>query len=78
MLWNFVETSHILCSFNQKIPEKVKGVLDAIRTAGHQLVSEGKVATSTLESVAMDICSTEELVVTANTYWDRELGIKSE
>ncbi len=62
----------------KKYPERVKGVLDAIRAAGHQLASEGRVATDTLEAVARDICSTEELVATANAYWDRELGVTYE
>ncbi len=62
----------------RKYPERVKGVLDAIRASGHQLASEGSVATETLDSVALDICSTEELITMANAYWDRELGLKSE
>jgi len=62
----------------KKYPEKIKGVLDAVRSAGHQLVLESKVATDTLKSISIDICSVEELIRTANSYWDRELSQKPE
>ncbi|MBI5572341.1 MAG: flavodoxin family protein [Desulfomonile tiedjei] len=57
-----------------RYPEKVKAVLDAARSAGQELVLKGSVTPGVLEAVAADICSTEELVATANAYWDRELG----
>lgn len=57
----------------KKYPDKVKGVLDSVRAAGYQLVTHGKVSDDTLNSAATDICSTEELIRTANSYWDREL-----
>ncbi|MBI4965827.1 MAG: flavodoxin family protein [Desulfomonile tiedjei] len=57
----------------RKYPDRVKKVMDAVRAAGEELVQFGKVSESTLDGVAADICSTEELVDTANAYWDREL-----
>jgi len=57
----------------KKYPESVKEVVDAIRTAGEEVVQFGKVSESTLKAVAADICSTEELVAITNAYWDREL-----
>ncbi|MCX5874047.1 MAG: flavodoxin family protein [Deltaproteobacteria bacterium] len=62
----------------KKYPDRIKGVLKAVRSAGYQLVTNGKVSDDTLESAAMDICSTEELIRTANSYWDRELRQTSE
>ncbi len=62
----------------RKYPEKIKGVLDAVRSAGKQLITEGRVATETLNVIASDICPTVELVSMANSYWDRELAKNSE
>ena len=56
-----------------KFPEKVKGVLDSARIAGQELVRDGRVSPEVREAVAAEICSTEELMETANAYWDREL-----
>ncbi|MGC8658457.1 MAG: flavodoxin family protein [Desulfomonilaceae bacterium] len=58
----------------RKYPEKIKEVLDAVRSAGHQLITEGRVGAETLNVIASDICSPEELVSMANSYWDRELA----
>jgi hypothetical protein len=57
----------------RKYPDRVKAVMDAVRGAGEQLVEFGKVSGSTLAAVAADICTTEELIASANAYWDREL-----
>jgi putative NADPH-quinone reductase len=57
----------------RKYPERVRGVMDAVRAAGEEVVQFGKVSETTLKAVAADICSTEELVAMANAYWDREL-----
>ena len=56
-----------------KYPEKVRAVIDAVRRAGEELVLHGKPSQETLEAAAADICSQEELMKTANSYWDREL-----
>lgn len=58
----------------KKYPDRVKNVMDAIRIAGSELVRNGGVSEETLTSVSGDICSTEELMKTANSYWDRELA----
>jgi len=57
----------------KKYPERVKDVVDAVRTAGEEVVQFGRVSEATLKAAAADICSTEELVAMANSYWDREL-----
>ena len=57
----------------KKYPEKVRNVLDSVRSAGRQLATEDRVSRETLSSVASDICTSEELILTANAYWDREL-----
>ncbi len=57
----------------RKYPERVKEVMDAIRSAGEELGREGRISKATLDAVASDICTTKELVDTANAYWDREL-----
>lgn len=62
----------------RKYPDKIREVLDAVRSAGRQLVSQGKVDMETLAAISTDICSAEELVRTANSYWDRELSLQSE
>jgi hypothetical protein len=46
--------------------------MDAVRTSGEELVRTGSVSQSTLQAVVADICTTEELIATANAYWDRE------
>lgn len=58
----------------RKYPDKVREVLDAVRSAGEELVKFGRVSAETLEAAARDICTPEELMRTANAYWDRELG----
>ncbi len=58
----------------KKYPERVRGVLDAVRMAGEELVRFGNATAPTLKAVAEDICTPEELMATANSYWDRELG----
>jgi hypothetical protein len=58
----------------RKYPERVRQVLDFARMAGEELVKLGSVTASTLQAVAEDICTPEELMATANAYWDRELG----
>jgi hypothetical protein len=57
----------------RKYPEKIKAVMDAIRTAGSEVITQGKIAESTSEAIAAEICSPDELVAMANAYWDREL-----
>jgi hypothetical protein len=42
------------------------------------LVTEDRVSRETLSSVASDICTSEELIQTANAYWDRELKMMEE
>jgi hypothetical protein len=56
----------------RKYPDCVKHVMDAVRTSGEELVRTGSVSQSTLQAVVADICTTEELIATANAYWDRE------
>ena len=58
----------------RKYPERVRQVLDFARMAGEELVKLGSVTATTLQAVAEDICTPEELMTTANAYWDRELG----
>jgi hypothetical protein len=58
----------------KKYPEKIHSVLDAMRSAGSELALRGKISHETFLAAAEDICSTEELVETANSYWDRELS----
>lgn len=60
--------------FTRKYPERVRGVLDAVRSAGEELARNGVISEKTLAAVAADICSTRELIDTANAYWDRELS----
>jgi len=57
----------------RKYPERVREVLDAVRTAGEEVAQFGKVSETTLKAAAADICSTEELVAMTNAYWDRQL-----
>jgi len=57
----------------RKYPEGVQAVLNAVRRAGVELARDGAVARPTFEAAAAEICSTRELVDTANAYWDREL-----
>ncbi len=58
----------------RKYPERVRRVLDGARRAGEELGRTGKMSKETLDAVAADICSTEELMATANAYWDGEFG----
>jgi len=58
----------------RKYPERVKLVMDAVRAAGEELVTTGTVSEPIRQAVAADVCSMEELIETANAYWDRELG----
>jgi putative NADPH-quinone reductase len=58
----------------KKYPDRVRGVLDAVRMAGEELVTLGSATASTLQAVAADICTPEELMASANAYWDRELS----
>jgi hypothetical protein len=57
----------------KKYPDRVRHIMDAFRKAGEELVKTGGVSSSTLEDAAGDICTPEELLATANAYWDREL-----
>jgi len=57
----------------KKYPDKIRGVMDAVRTAGQELVRYGKISQGTADAVAADICTPGELMATANAYWDREL-----
>jgi hypothetical protein len=58
----------------KKYPDRVKSVLDAVRSAGGELVRNGRVSEETSRAVAADICSPDELMTVANAYWDREIG----
>jgi multimeric flavodoxin WrbA len=62
----------------KKYPERVKQVLDAIRSAGEELARTGTISPATLEAAAADICTTEELLTTANAYWDREISLSED
>lgn len=57
----------------KKYPDRVRDLMDALRTAGEELVRAGEVSETTLKAVARDICTPEELMSIANAYWDREL-----
>ncbi|MBM4327883.1 MAG: flavodoxin family protein [Deltaproteobacteria bacterium] len=61
------------CLLTKKYPERVKGVMDAVRTAGEEFARKGKVSRGVFEAAAADICAVEELREIANAYWDREL-----
>lgn len=58
----------------KKYPEKIRGVLDAMRNAGSELALRGRISHETFLAAAEEICATEELVETANAFWDRELS----
>lgn len=58
----------------KKYPDRVKNVLDAVRSAGGELVRNGRVSEETSRAVSADICSPDELMTMANAYWDREIG----
>ncbi len=62
----------------KKYPDKVKAVLDAVRSVGFELLTNGIVSDKTSKDASRDICSSEELIRTANAYWDRELAQSSE
>jgi putative NADPH-quinone reductase len=57
----------------RKYPERIRHVLDAVRKAGKELVLTGAVSEQTFQAAATDICAPQELMETANAYWDREL-----
>lgn len=57
----------------RKYPEKVRAVIDAVRQAGEELVLNGRPSKETLDAASADICPPDELMKTANAYWDREL-----
>jgi hypothetical protein len=57
----------------KKYPDRIRDVMDAVRAAGTELVLQGRISPKTLETAAADICSDQELMATANAYWDREL-----
>jgi multimeric flavodoxin WrbA len=58
----------------RKYPDRVGRVIDAIREAGAEFAKSGRMSADTLNTVAEDICSQQELMETANAYWDRELS----
>jgi hypothetical protein len=58
----------------RKYPDRIKGILDAVRGAGEELVRNGRINEETLKAVAQDVCSRKELMQTANAFWDRELN----
>lgn len=58
----------------KKYPEKIRGVMDAIRAAGLELLRDGRVSPITSRAVAAEICSRGELMATANAYWDRQIA----
>lgn len=60
--------------FTGKYPDRVSRVIDAIREAGAEYAKFGRMSDDRLKIVAEDICSPEELMTTANAYWDRELS----
>ncbi|MEW6533094.1 MAG: flavodoxin family protein [Thermodesulfobacteriota bacterium] len=66
------------CLMTKKYPERVKGVMDAIRATGEEFARNGKVSRETFEAAAADICTVEELREIANAYWDRELDRHSD
>jgi len=61
----------------KKYPDRIKKVLDAIRTAGSELVTNGKVSDEILKAISADICTSDELMASANAYWDRQIGSPS-
>ena len=65
------------CLMKKQYPDKVRGVMEAVRAAGRELAEKGRVSTSALENAAADICTAEELVANANAYWDQELNKRS-
>ena len=62
----------------KKYPDKTREVMEAIRWAGEELVRDGRVSSATFDRVSADICSRQELMATANSYWDRELEKSSD
>ena len=43
----------------RKYPDRIRGVMDAVRAAGREIAVDGKVSAETLSRVAEDICSAE-------------------
>jgi putative NADPH-quinone reductase len=62
----------------KKYPDRVREVIDAARIAGEELVKSGAVREDILKAAAADICSTEELMKSANAFWDRELATRGD
>jgi hypothetical protein len=60
----------------KKYPDRIRDVLSACRNAGSELISQGSVSPDTLARAHADICSEDELMATANAYWDRELAME--
>ena len=58
----------------KKFPERLRGVLEAARRIGKDLVETNQLDQETLDMAAQDICPEDELIKTANSYWDRELS----
>lgn len=58
----------------KKYPDRLREVVDAARRIGKDLAQKNLIDQETLDLVAQDICSEEELVQMANAYWDRELS----
>lgn len=56
----------------RKYPDTIDAIMRGVRQAGEELVLTGRVSQNTLDAVAVEICSPEELMKTANAYWDRE------
>ncbi|MFH1115282.1 MAG: flavodoxin family protein [Pseudomonadota bacterium] len=58
---------------NRKYPGRIRNVMDACRSAGEEFARSGGASAETLDAAAQDVCSEDELMATANAYWDREL-----
>jgi putative NADPH-quinone reductase len=62
----------------KKYPERIRSIMDAMRRAGEELIQDGRVSPYTFDAIATDVCSRQELMATANAYWDRELEKSSD
>lgn len=62
----------------KKYPEQIRGIMDAIRRAGEELMQDGRMSPDTFDAIATDVCSRQGLMATANAYWDRELDRSSD
>jgi putative NADPH-quinone reductase len=56
----------------KQYPAQAQSVMDAIKKAGEELARDGFVGDAVLAAAAQDICSSEELMAIANSFWDRE------